>query len=165
MNRRTSTKVVQGASVSKLAPSGTKTIGPMRGTVWSLIGAALGRPPCAWILITCSRDWIFGRPKPLVNKSAGLVWVRHFSRRIPRFFTICCTHKSPVARWRTRPKPSLLQMPMAAVASDRTIKEVSQPKSLKQAWAPSPSPHARTIAASSLSPDDKHKVGRVLLKS
>ena len=141
---------------------GSMQAGSYRGTVLSRIGAMGHLPPCAWICITCNRACIFGLPNPLVSKSAGLVSVGHFWRVTPLRLTSCWTQRSAVARCLTRPKPSLLHMPIAAVASEHTVSEVFIPKSFSNDWVPRPSPQARTTAASSLSPLESANVGSVL---
>ena len=92
------------------------------------------------------------RPKCFVIISAGFCTPGHLVMVMPPLRIRCWIHKSATLRWRTRPRPSRLTMPMAAVASLLIDRVTSRPKSLNPAWMPNPSVAPLTTADSSDSP-------------
>ena len=127
-----------------------------------MVGALSARP-LSWDrprAVMCFE--IKSRATCLVNMSAGLSAPAILSNEKSPFRMRSCIHKSAVARCLTLPKPRRREMPMAAVASDITLRDKDMPRSVAMVWRPSPCAAPLEIPVNSASADDNATVDCVV---
>ena len=125
-------------------------------------GAEAGRPSLSSKCIRARAFSIAPRPRYFVKQSAGLSVPKTFNSSMSPVLTRSCTHRSLQLRCRILPRPRLLEIPIAAVASLWTRNLSGHLMSAANDCMPSPCAMPAAIPESSASPEDKAMVLWVL---
>ena len=105
---------------------------------YGIAGALAARPPSYESFKVSQCFMSNGLSTCFVSMSAGFSAPGTFTSLKSPFLMRSCIRRSAVAKCRTLPSPLQRQIPIAAVASVRTVKFRAMPKSQAMVWRPRP---------------------------
>ena len=116
-------------------------------------GAHSGRPSIFTMFIVLSAASMDGLSTYFVSTSAQFFLLSTLRSSIWRDRILSCIHRSVTSKWRMRPSPFLLAIPVAAVASEWATIPRRHPISRHNDWMPNACARPCAMPCSSASPE------------